>query len=294
MGGIRFLFVSTVHSDFLAGNECFSTILIVIFTDFYSNLPHLFNLMVHQMKPSSNANRTPIRRKRLSEPRPHPSHCLNKRFWDEVRAGRLQINGKTGKTQLQSSASCQKEEKVKKNDTQINEAVASTSPTSTSIPQQTISQTTTQNSAETTVSNRVPAAITTPSTSAAFFQMTPGFLPMPHPPGFAQIQPANFWPYMAAAPFQMTPGFLPMPHPPYMMPFQQQPIGFRPDQQPQSLNNQPRPTTPRPTSNQAPQQQTETRPTNMFPPNVQFIPVPIPIPIPLSTDFVLKHFGKKD
>ncbi|KAI1732762.1 hypothetical protein Ddc_01649 [Ditylenchus destructor] len=31
----------------------------------------------------------PNSRKRSAEPRPHPTHCLNKRYWDEVRAGRI-------------------------------------------------------------------------------------------------------------------------------------------------------------------------------------------------------------
>ena len=29
------------------------------------------------------------KRKRTSEPRPHPPDCLNKRYWDDVRAGRI-------------------------------------------------------------------------------------------------------------------------------------------------------------------------------------------------------------
>lgn len=33
--------------------------------------------------------------------------------------------------------------------------------------------------------------------------------------------------------------------------------------------------------------------TNNLQPQIQFIPVPIPIPIPLTTEFVLKHFGKQ-
>lgn len=30
-----------------------------------------------------------IKKKRVNEPRPHPPDCLNKRFWDDVRAGRI-------------------------------------------------------------------------------------------------------------------------------------------------------------------------------------------------------------
>lgn len=28
------------------------------------------------------------------------------------------------------------------------------------------------------------------------------------------------------------------------------------------------------------------------PPQIQYVPIPVPIPIPLSTDFVMKHFGR--
>lgn len=45
---------------------------------------------------------------------------MNKRFWDEVRAGRLQVNARNGKTQLPN---CQqeKEEKANRNEENRNE-----------------------------------------------------------------------------------------------------------------------------------------------------------------------------
>lgn len=30
-----------------------------------------------------------VKKKRVAEPRPHPPDCLNKRYWDDVRAGRV-------------------------------------------------------------------------------------------------------------------------------------------------------------------------------------------------------------
>ncbi|KAI6214482.1 hypothetical protein M3Y94_00273900 [Aphelenchoides besseyi] len=52
--------------------------------------------MVHRPANKSNAVKSEdlkmnnsSRRKRPAEVRPHPSHCLNKKFWDDVRAGRI-------------------------------------------------------------------------------------------------------------------------------------------------------------------------------------------------------------
>uniref|UniRef100_A0A915D3J4 Uncharacterized protein n=1 Tax=Ditylenchus dipsaci TaxID=166011 RepID=A0A915D3J4_9BILA len=46
------------------------------------------------MENTQNAKaRSPLfNRKRSLEPRPHPSHTLNKRYWDDVRSGRISLN----------------------------------------------------------------------------------------------------------------------------------------------------------------------------------------------------------
>ncbi|KAI1726279.1 hypothetical protein DdX_02991 [Ditylenchus destructor] len=51
----------------------------------------------------------PNNRKRSAEPRPHPTHCLNKRYWDEVRAGRIPAsigNTSEGKEAQTTALSC--------------------------------------------------------------------------------------------------------------------------------------------------------------------------------------------
>lgn len=40
-------------------------------------------------KRSSEKKISGSRKKRIMEPRPHPADCLNKKYWDDIRAGRI-------------------------------------------------------------------------------------------------------------------------------------------------------------------------------------------------------------
>ncbi|KAI6187521.1 hypothetical protein M3Y98_00253200 [Aphelenchoides besseyi] len=93
--------------------------------------------MVHRPTTKSNAVKpedlkmnNSSRRKRPAEVRPHPSHCLNKKFWDDVRAGRISNpNSDEKPTTSKTSSSSQNHTPSGQNHIRPNATNISTQPT---------------------------------------------------------------------------------------------------------------------------------------------------------------------